>query len=89
LGEKDEVALLDQVREEYARFIAVVSDVVDLIRNGRGADAKQRELVELGPLADKLERLTNQLVNRAEADMVAGIDASRQTYAKSQAASST
>src|SRR5258705_7185834 len=82
--EKDEVALLDQVRDEYARFIAVVSDVVDLIRNGRGADAKQRELVELGPLADKLERLTNQLVNRAEADMVAGIDASRQTYAKSQ-----
>jgi signal transduction histidine kinase len=82
--EKDEVALLDQVREEYARFIAVVSDVVELIRNGRAADAKQRELVELGPLADKLERLTNQLVNRAEADMVAGIDASRQTYAKSQ-----
>jgi signal transduction histidine kinase len=82
--EKDEVALLDQVREEYARFIAVVSDVVDLIRNGRAADAKQREVVELGPLADKLERLTNQLVNRAEADMVAGIDASRQTYAKSQ-----
>src|SRR5258708_28543526 len=81
--EKDEVALLDQVRDEYARFIAVVSDVVDLIRNGRGADAKQRELVELGPLADKLERLTNQLVNRAEADMVAGIDASRQTYARS------
>jgi signal transduction histidine kinase len=82
--EKDEVALLDQLREEYARFIAVVSEVVDLIRKGRAADAKQSELVELGPLADKLERLTNQLVNRAEADMVAGIDASRQTYANSQ-----
>src|SRR3982074_1718826 len=82
--EKDEVALLDQLREEYAHFIAVVSDVVDLIRNGRAADAKQSGLVELGPLADKLERLTNQLVNRAEADMVAGIDASRQTYVKSQ-----
>ena len=81
---KDEVALLDQVREEYARFIAVVSHVIDLIRNGRAAEAKQSELAELGPLADKLERLTNQLVNRAEADMVAGIDASRQTYARSQ-----
>ncbi len=81
---KDEVALLNQLREEYARFIAVVSHVVDLIRNGRAAEAKQSELAELGPLADKLERLTNQLVNRAEADMVAGIDASRQTYAKSQ-----
>ncbi|WFU15926.1 sensor histidine kinase [Bradyrhizobium sp. CB3481] len=81
---KDEVALLDQVREEYARFIAVVSHVIDLIRNGRSAEAKQNELAELGPLADKLERLTNQLVNRAEADMVAGIDASRQTYVRSQ-----
>jgi signal transduction histidine kinase len=81
---KDEVALLNQVREEYARFIAVVSHIVDLIRGARAAEAKQSELAELGPLADKLERLTNQLVNRAEADMVAGIDASRQTYTKSQ-----
>jgi signal transduction histidine kinase len=81
---KDEVALLNQLREEYARFIAVVSHVVGLIHNGRAAEAKQSEIAELGPLADKLERLTNQLVNRAEADMVAGIDASRQTYAKSQ-----
>ena len=62
----------------------VVSHIVDLIRNGRAVEAKQSELAELGPLADKLERLTNQLVNRAEADMVAGIDASRQTYAGSQ-----
>jgi signal transduction histidine kinase len=81
---KDEVALLNQVREEYARFIAVVSHIVDLIRGARAVEAKQSELAELGPLADKLERLTNQLVNRAEADMVAGIDASRQTYTKSQ-----
>src|SRR5712671_18850 len=81
---KDEVALLNQLREEYARFIAVVSHVVDLIRNGRSAEAKQSELAELGPLADRLERLTNQLVNRAEADMVAGLDTSRQTYPNSQ-----
>ena len=81
---KDEVALLDQVHEEYAHFIAVVSHVIDLLRNGRAVEAKQSELAEVGPLADKLERLTNQLVNRAEADMVAGIDASQQTYARSQ-----
>jgi len=81
---KDEVALLDQVRKEYARFIAVVSHVINFIRNGLAAEAKQSELAELGPLADKLERLTNQLVNRAEADMVVGVDASRQTYSKSQ-----
>ena len=81
---KDEVALLNRVREEYARFIAVVSHIVDLVRNGRTAEAKRSERSKLGPLADKLERLTNQLVNRAEADMVAGIDMSKQTYSKSQ-----
>lgn len=81
---KDEVALLNQLREEYGRFIAVVSHIVDLIRNRQTTEAKQSELLELSPLADKLERLTNQLVNRAEADMVAGIDASQKTYARSQ-----
>ena len=35
-------------------------------------------------LADRLERLTNQLVNKAEADMVAGIEASKQAYENSQ-----
>jgi hypothetical protein len=46
---RDEVALLNQVREEYARFIAVVSHMVDLIRGGRAAEAKQSELAELDP----------------------------------------
>ena len=36
------------------------------------------------PLADRLERLTNQLVNKAEADMVAGIEASKQAYENSR-----
>ena len=35
-------------------------------------------------LADQLERLTNQLVNKADADMVAGIEASTQAYADAQ-----
>src|SRR5262249_24205049 len=33
---------------------------------------------------DRLERLTNQLVNKAEADMVAGIETSKQAYESSQ-----
>jgi signal transduction histidine kinase len=35
-------------------------------------------------LADRLERLTNPLVNKAEADMVTGIEASNQAYVTSQ-----
>jgi signal transduction histidine kinase len=46
------------------------------------AEARQVQRDEAGPLADRLERLTNQLVNLAEAEMVSGIDASQQAYAR-------
>ena len=81
---KDEVALLGRLREEYSRFIAIATRVLELTRDGRTSEAKQVQTTELAPLADRLERLTNQLVNRAEVDMVNGVDASRATYETSQ-----
>ena len=81
---KDEVELLDQFRHDYDRFIEVVTQVVELIRAGRTAEARRAQLQQASPLADRLERLTNQLVNKAEADMVAGIEASTHAYAASQ-----
>jgi len=81
---KDEVELIEQFRRDYNRFIEVVTKVIELIRGGRTADAREMQLQRATPLADQLERLTNQLVNKAEADMVAGIEASTQTYAEAQ-----
>ncbi|HME21837.1 MAG TPA: ATP-binding protein [Acetobacteraceae bacterium] len=81
---KDEVELLGQVRQEYDRFVDVARRVVELIRGGNVAEAREVHLAQAAPLADRLERLTNQLVNRAEASMVAGIDASEQAYVVSQ-----
>jgi len=81
---KDEVELLDQFRRDYNRFIEVVTQVVELIRGRRAAEARELQLQQANPLADRLERLTNQLVNKAEADMVAGIEASTQAYATAQ-----
>jgi signal transduction histidine kinase len=77
---KDEVELLDQFRQDYNHFIEVVTQVVASIRGGRTAEARDLQLRQATPLADRLERLTNQLVNKAEADMVAGIEASTQAY---------
>src|SRR6516162_9312057 len=62
------------------RLIEVVTRVVDLIRASRSAEARDLQAAQAAPLADRLERLTNQLVNKAEADMVAGIEASTQAY---------
>src|SRR6059036_3193503 len=81
---KDEVELLARVREDYDRFIRVVGQVVELIRGGRVADSHEVQLSQAGPLADRLERLTNELVNKAEADMVASIEASEASYATSR-----
>ncbi|MFL5095393.1 MAG: ATP-binding protein [Xanthobacteraceae bacterium] len=81
---KDEVELLGRFRQDYDRFIEIVARVVDLIRAGRAAEARDVQAAQAAPLADRLERLTNQLVNKAEADMVAGIEASTQAYANAQ-----
>jgi signal transduction histidine kinase len=82
---KDEIKLLGKVRQEYDRFIAVVTRVVELIRGGHVDEAREAQLKEARPLANRLERLTNELVNKAEADVVAGIEASGEAYRTSRA----
>jgi signal transduction histidine kinase len=81
---KDEVELLGRFRLDYDRFVEIVTHVVELIRAGRAAEAREIQAAQAAPLADRLERLTNQLVNKAEADVVAGIETSKQAYENSQ-----
>ncbi len=81
---QDEADLLGEVRKDYDRFTVTVTRVVDTIRAGRTAEARDMQLAEIVPLADRLERMTNQLVNIAEADMVAAIDATGRTYRTSR-----
>lgn len=81
---KDEAELLGQVRREYDQFVGVVTRVVELVRGGRMAEAREAQLAQSVPLADRLERLTNQLVNTAEADMVAAIETTEQAYRTSR-----
>src|SRR5262252_9705424 len=64
---RDEAELLEQFRQDYNRFVAIVTQVVELIRAGKTAEARETQLQQATPVADRLERLTNQLVNKAEA----------------------
>jgi signal transduction histidine kinase len=77
---KDEVDLLAEFQQQYDQFVGIVSHVVELIRAGRASEARELQVAQATPLANRLERLTNQLVNKAEADMVAGIEASTRAY---------
>jgi signal transduction histidine kinase/HAMP domain-containing protein len=75
---------LNRLGEDYDRFIDVVGKIVALIRAGNVDGAKDLQLAQAGPLAARIERLTNDLVNKAEADMAASLDSSRSTYASSR-----
>jgi len=81
---KDEVELLGQVRKDYDQFIQAVNQAVELIRAGKIEAGNRLQLTQAHPLAERLERLMNQLVNRAEADMVASIEASEASYLHSR-----
>src|SRR6185437_4512600 len=62
---KDEVELLGQFRQDYDRFVEIVTHGVDMIRSGRAAEAREMQSTQAAPLADRLERLTDQLVTKA------------------------
>jgi signal transduction histidine kinase/CheY-like chemotaxis protein len=77
---KDEVELLGRVQVDYDRFIQVVTQVVELIRGGSVTEGRELQRTQASPLADRLERRTNELVNKAEGDMVARIEVSHNAY---------
>jgi signal transduction histidine kinase len=81
---RDEVELLGRVREDYEEFIRVVTGVIGEIRAGRARAGRELQQTRAAPLADRLERLTNALVNKAEADMVASIETGQETYRASR-----
>jgi signal transduction histidine kinase len=78
-----EVELLDRVQADYQEFIKVVSQVMELIRVDRIESGRELQLSQATPLAARIERQMNELVNRAEADMLEGVDASHALYRSS------
>lgn len=76
--------LLDRVRADYKRFVDVVNRVMQRIRAGEVAAGRELQFAEAGPLAERLEREMNELVNRAEAEMLDNIDASHALYERSR-----
>jgi len=81
---QDEVEIMERVRKDYEAFIAVVAEAIELIRAGKVTQGRETQIGRAGPLADRLERLTNELVNKAEADMLARVDESAENYRRSR-----
>ena len=81
---KDDGEPLRRLREDYDRLIDAVTQFLGLMRGGNAAAGREFHLATAGPVAARVERATNDLVNKAEADMAAGLDASEQAYAMSR-----
>jgi signal transduction histidine kinase len=76
----DEIELLKRVHADYEAFVAVTTEVVDLVRAGKVAESRKLQSERAAPVADRLERLANELVNKAEAEMFAYVDRSDEEY---------
>ena len=81
---QDEATLLSRIQEEYNQFIQVMSEAITMIAEGRGNAARELQRTQAMPFADRLERLTNELVNKAEAEMVEQVERSHNAYITSQ-----
>lgn len=80
---QDEREVMANVRADFERFIDVVTRAVRLLQDGKQTEGR-RLLSVAAPLADRLERRTNELVNKAEADLVSGTDIANRAYLRSR-----
>ena len=80
----EEADLVASVSATHAEFAAKTLSVLELLGNGRLTEAQQLQTQAVA-LADRIERLTNTLVHRAEAEVADSIESSREADARSRA----
>ena len=83
---QDEKEIFADLSKDYEEFIRIVTKVIALIRAGRSEEGRELQLMAATPHSERLERLTNELVNKAEADMIVSSDAAHAAYADSRKA---
>ena len=80
----DERELLEQIQADYSELIRVGTEVVGLLREGKLDEARELQRRRGTVLAKRLERQTNTLVNKAEADIAASANISKKAFFTSQ-----
>jgi signal transduction histidine kinase len=79
----NEAELFKKINTEHERLNQLIVKVLELTRQRDFVKAKELR-IQTAPLADSLERLTNEMVNRAEADMETRVDESNQAFLTSR-----
>ena len=81
---RDERELLGRIETTYNQFVTVMAEGIELVRQGKLTQGQDLQRTKAKPLADQLERLTNQLVNRAESDIATLVDRTESSYRDSR-----
>ena len=81
---RDERQLLSRIEATYNQFVTVMAEGIQLVRQGKLAQGQELQRARAKPLADQLERLTNQLVNKAESDIATLVDRTEASYRDSR-----
>ena len=79
----DEPDLVARLASAHVEFVDATTRTLDLLRAGRTVDAQHAQ-AELTPLADRLVRLTDELGNRAEAEIAQSLTDTHEAYVRSQ-----
>lgn len=75
---------LAQIREDYLALIAAGTEVIELLRAGDPTAAREAQARIAARLADRIERRSFSLINKAEAAMLQGRAESRSYFVFSQ-----
>ena len=80
----EDTDLVARVAGAQAELALVTNGTLDLLSAGRTAEAKRAQATDVIPAAERLDRLTNELVNRADAEVAQGVSDTRDAYTRSQ-----
>jgi len=83
---REDAERLRSIEADYAELLRTGTRIIELVRSGKIDAARNLHHEGSIPLADRLERRTYALVNKAEADMVDSAEFSNEAYRASQIA---
>lgn len=81
----DEADLIGRAAAAQAEFAAATTRTLRLLSAGQSAEAQLAVENDVTPIEERLERLTNALVNRAEGEVAQGVVDTRDAYTRSRA----
>jgi class 3 adenylate cyclase/CHASE3 domain sensor protein len=80
----EEAAQVEEIRRQYTSFLDLVNRQIGLLRSGDVDHAAALQIDQVLPQSAKIEHLTDQLVDQADAEMKQAVDATHAAYRASR-----